>query len=179
MVVAFTAMGGTQALAAGDGQSSAPKTFSVSVKGWVPGFGRGELEPFIAKEMDQAAVAGWHFIPAPADAAAAPDRVEWRFKPNRYAGGLTYRRTGIVRRIDRIFGKHRLVSVEARLYRNGEYELRESAQPTIQGGPRDADLQKQIMDMTRSLESASNPGVEPNSDPLPASNVADLVMPSH
>lgn len=176
MAVAFTAMGGTQAMAAGDGQPPASKTVSVSVKGWVPGFGRGALEPFVANEMDQAAVAGWQFIPAPADAAAAPDRVEWRFKPNRYAGGLTYRRTGIVRRIDKIFGKHRLVSVEVRLYRNGEYELVESAQPTIQGGPRDADLQRQIMDMTRSLESASNPAAQPNSDPLPASNVADLVV---
>ncbi len=163
MVAALIAPAGVRAIAACSEQPSSPDTITVFVEGWVPGFERGELQPFIAKEMNTAAVTGWHFAPAPSHAVPAPDRVEWRFKPNPYAGGLTERHTGVEREIDKIFGTHRLLSVEVRLYRHGEYQLLESAQPRVQGGPRDADLQKQIVDMTKSLESASNPGAEPKS----------------
>ncbi len=163
LVVACIALGGAEAIAAGTDQPPAGDSVAVSVEGWVPGFERGELQPFIAAQMNAAGLAGWHFVPAPANAAPEPDRVEWRFKPNPYAGGLTYRHPGILREIDKIFGSHRLVSVEVRLYRNGDYQLLESAQPTIQGGSRDADLQKQIVDLTKSLESAANPGAGPKS----------------
>ena len=155
----------TLALAAAFGgpAAMASDSVAVSVEGWVPGFEKGELQPFVAKQMNEAGIAGWHFASAGTGTAPAPDRVEWRFKPNPYAGGLTYRHPGILREIDKIFGSHRLISVEVRLYRNGEYQLLESAQPTVQGGPRDADLQKQIVALTKSLESAANPGARPAS----------------
>ncbi len=163
MLGVTVALGETRAFADGIDPSPAPEAVSVSVEGWVPGFERGELQPFIARQMNNAGLAGWHFVPAADNAAAAPDRVEWRFKPNPYAGGPAYHRTGMMREIDKIFGTHRPVSVEIRLYRHGEYQLLESAQPTIQGGPRDADLQKEIVALTKSLESASDPGAHPKS----------------
>jgi hypothetical protein len=136
---------------------------SVSVQGWLPGFDTKDLPPFIAEEMNAAAVAGWRFAPAGDGASQAPNRVEWRFKPNPYAGGPTLHRLGFVREIDQIFGVHRPISVEVRLYINGEYQLLESAEPTLQGGTRDPDLRKQIVTLTQSLASAANPGTPPKS----------------
>jgi hypothetical protein len=131
---------------------------TVVVQGWVPGFGKPELPPFIANEMNEAGVADWRFVPAASDAQPAPNRIEWRFKPNPYAGGITLHRPGGEREIDQTFGVHRPISVEVRLYLNGEYQLLESAQPTLQGGARDRDLQQEIISLTRMLSNAANVG---------------------
>jgi hypothetical protein len=55
------------------------------------------------------------------------------------------------RMAERIFGVHRPITIEARLYLNGEYEALVEKQVVIQGGPNDPDLAKAVASLTQNL----------------------------
>ncbi|WP_044561793.1 hypothetical protein [Azospirillum sp. B4] len=153
------ALGGMSPVARAQG---AP--LAVTAIGELPGFQPREVAPFLAIVMNTAGKntpgGGQSFaavgpIPSAPPDRAAPDRVEWTFRPNPYAGGAS-RTLGPPRSTaSRLFGVHRLISVELRLYRDGRYQTQVFGQVEVQGGRRDADLQTFVCDMTRRLLDAA------------------------
>jgi hypothetical protein len=107
------------------------------------------LSRFLAAHMAETGIADWRFAPATCDAVAA-DRVEWSFKLNPYAGGEV---RSFVRphMADRTFAAHRPITIEARLYLNGEYQTLVKKQAVIQGGPDDPDLAAEVASVTQNL----------------------------
>ena len=135
------------ALAAGDAGSSAGNTtLAVATTDRLPGFSRAGLASYVAEQMRDAHLTDWRFQPAAAN-ASPPDRVEWTFKFNPFAGGAV-RQIAPMAEIERMFGVHRLVTIEARLYLGGEYQTVAFGQATIQGGPHDASLAAAIEKVT-------------------------------
>ena len=99
--------------------------------------------------MADAHLTDWRFEPA-ADHSSAPDRIEWSFKLSPYAGGevRSFTRPHLA---DRTFGAHRPITIEARLYLNGEYQALVEKQAVIQGGPDDTDLAAAVASVTQNL----------------------------
>jgi hypothetical protein len=93
---------------------------------------------YLSQQMEQVRFSEWRFEPAGAN-GLAPDRVEWSFTMNPYAGGE--QRSFVRPHMEqRIFGAHRPVTIEARLYLSGEYQTMveqqaTSAVPTIRKSP--------------------------------------------
>ena len=52
---------------------------------------------------------------------------------------------------ERIFGVHRPITIEARLYLNGKYQILVEKQAVIQGGPDDPDLAAAVASVTQNL----------------------------
>jgi hypothetical protein len=52
---------------------------------------------------------------------------------------------------ERIFAAHRSITIEARLYLNGEYQTLVKKQAVIQGGPDDPDLAAEVISVTQNL----------------------------
>lgn len=126
----------------------------VEGSGAVPGFHSSELRRYLTLHMAEAQPANWRFEPAAADDAPAPDRVEWRFKLNPYAGGEV--RSFVRPHMDqKIFGVHRPITIEARLYLNGEYQTLVEGQAIIEGGPDDPDFAAAVASLTQRLLSPS------------------------
>jgi hypothetical protein len=100
--------------------AAAASTLEVEASNVLPGFHRSELTRYLAQHMAEARLSDWRFEPAAGDSVAA-DRVEWSFKLNPYAGGEVRRVGGSLSREGRL-GSHRPVTIEARLYLNGEYQ---------------------------------------------------------
>jgi hypothetical protein len=124
-------------------------TLEVGATGGLPGFHSGELRRYLALHMAGSRLGDWRFEPA-ADDAAAPNRVIWTFKRNPYAGGEV-RSVGRPDMAERTFGIHRPITIEARLYLNGEYQTLVEGQAIIQGGPEDRDLAAAVASLTQSL----------------------------
>ena len=99
-----------------------PDQVKVNVLLMGGGFGRRlEVDGIVvAARMAETRLPDWRFEPA-ADNGSAANRVEWSFKLNPYAGGevRNFARTS---GYEREFGFHRPITVEARLYLNGEYQ---------------------------------------------------------
>ena len=129
--------------------AGAPLTLQVEASNTLPGFHLGDLPRYLALHMAEARLADWRFEPA-AHKGSAPDRVEWSFKSNPYAGGevRTFVRPHMP---ERIFAAHRPITIEARLYLNGEYQTLVSKQAVIQGGPGDPDLAAAVAGVTQDL----------------------------
>jgi hypothetical protein len=129
--------------------AAAPVTLQVGAAHGLPGLHHSALARFIAAQMAGAGLADWRFEPL-ADNAVAADRVEWTFRLNPYAGGavrnFAHRSTDEWR-----FGVHRPITIEARLYLNGEYQTLVEKQAVIQGGPDDPDLAAAVASVTQSL----------------------------
>jgi hypothetical protein len=66
--------------------AAAPLTLQVEVSDTLSGFHLGDLPRYLALHMAEARLVDWRFEPA-ADKGSAPDRIEWKFKLNPYAGG--------------------------------------------------------------------------------------------
>ena len=129
---------------------AAATLLDVETSGPVPGFHSSELRGYLGSHMAEAQLTDWRFEPATAGVAAAPDRVEWRFKLNPYAGGEV--RSFVRPHMDqKIFGVHRPITIEARLYLNGEYQTLVAQQVIIEGGPDDPDFAAAIASLTQSL----------------------------
>jgi hypothetical protein len=129
--------------------AGAPLTLQVEASDTLPGFHLGDLSRYLALHMAEARLADWRFEPA-AGKDSAPDRVEWKFKLNPYAGGEV--RNFIRPHMDeRIFSAHRPVTIEARLYLNGEYQTLVEKQVIIQGGADDPDLAAAVSAVTQNL----------------------------
>jgi hypothetical protein len=99
--------------------------------------------------MADAGLADWRFEPA-TDSGPAANRVEWSFKLNPYAGGGV-RNFGPSSMNESRAGVHRPVTIEARLYLNGEYQTLVEKQAIIQGGSDDPDLAAAVAAVTQNL----------------------------
>jgi hypothetical protein len=132
-------------------------TIAVQATGELPGFRIGEAAPYLAAEMATAGISAWHFVPRD-PGLAAPNRIEWTFELLPYAGGEVRRffpMPEAQRTMDvHLQGTHRLISAQARLYLNGEYQTVTFGQEAVQGGADDPDLTAFLVRTTRSLESA-------------------------
>jgi hypothetical protein len=115
----------------------------------LPGLHNSELSRFLAAHMADARLAEWRFEPAQGK-ITAPNRVEWTFRLNPYAGGGVRQ---FVREpaAEQGFGVHRPVTVEARLYLNGEYQTLVERQAMIRGGPDDLEFAAAVATATESL----------------------------
>lgn len=126
-------------------------TLKVEASNGLPGFHRAKLSRHLASHMAEDGLADWCFEPA-AEAGPAPNRVEWNFKLNPYAGGEVRR---FARSLidERGFHAHRPITIEARLYLNGVYQARVEKQAIIDegGGPNDPHLVEVVASLTRSL----------------------------
>jgi hypothetical protein len=135
--------------------SAAASLVKVEESGAVPGFhSSGQLRRYLAFHMAEAEPADWRFEPAVAGDSPAPDRVKWRFRLNPYAGGEV---RSFVRphMEDKTFGVHRPITIEARLYLNGEYQRLAKEKAIIQGGPDDPDLAAAVASLAQNLLSPS------------------------
>ena len=134
--------------------SASASLLKVEGLGGVPGFNGPELRRYLTLHMAEAQPANWHFEPAAAGDTPAPDRVKWRFKLGPYAGGEV--RTFVPRQMDDVtFGVHRPITIEARLYLNGNYQTLVKEKAIIQGGPDDPDLTAAVVNLTQNLLSPS------------------------
>jgi hypothetical protein len=108
---------------------SASTTLKVTAVDTLPGFHLADLPRYLALHMADAHLTDWRFEPA-ADHSSAPDRIEWSFKFSPYAGGevRSFTRPHLA---DRTFGAHRPITIEARLYLNGEYQALVEKQAVI------------------------------------------------
>src|SRR5262249_31530353 len=99
---------------------ASPLTLQVETSDTLPGFHRGDVPRYLALHMAEAKLADWRFEPTKGD-SAAPDRVEWSFRLNPYAGGEvhSFARPHMA---ERTFAAYRSVTIEVRLYLNGEYQ---------------------------------------------------------
>lgn len=129
--------------------AQAPTTLQVEAVHGLPGLNHSALSRFLAAHMADAGLPDWRFQPAKAD-SEAPDRVEWTFRLNPYAGG------GVRRFVpepvaEEGFGVPRPVTIEVRLYLNGEYQTLVERQAMIQGGPNDPGFGAAVASATESL----------------------------
>ena len=129
--------------------AAAQVTLQVGASQGLPGLHHAALSRFLAAHMADAGLADWRFEPA-AGSGPAADRVEWSFKLNPYAGGGA-RSFGPPSMNEWRAGVHRPVTIEARLYLNGEYQTLVEAQALVQGGPDDPDLAAAVAAVTRDL----------------------------
>lgn len=129
--------------------AGAPLTLQVEATDTLPGFHSGALPRYLALHMAEARLADWRFEPATGMGVAA-DRVEWSFKLKPYAGGevRTFARPHMA---ERTFAAYRSVTIEAKLYVNGEYQTLVEKQAVIEGGPNDPNLAAAVVDATENL----------------------------
>jgi hypothetical protein len=130
-------------------KAEAPITLKVEAFHGLPGLHHSALCRFLAAQMTDARLADWRFEPGEGD-GAAPNRVEWTFKLNPYAGGEVRQ---FVREpvAEQGFGVHRPVTIEVRLYLNGEYQTLFEQQAMVQGGPNDLELAAAVASATQGL----------------------------
>jgi hypothetical protein len=120
----------------------------VETSGALPGFRSADLPRYIAQQMAEARLANLRFQPMAG--GHPPNRVEWSFKLDPYAGGevrsFAHQSTG-----ERLFGVHRPVTIKARLYLRGKYRRLVSEQVIIEGGRHDPDLAATVAHLTEDL----------------------------
>ena len=131
------------------GNAAAPITLTVEAFHGLPGLHHSALSRFLAAHMADAGLADWRFEPPQAD-AEAPNRVEWTFRLNPYAGGevRSFMRAAVS---EQGFGVRRPVTIEVRLFLNGEYQTLVERQATIQGGPNDPEFAAAVAGATEGL----------------------------
>jgi hypothetical protein len=127
--------------------AAASITLKVEASNGLPGFNRADLSRYLALRMAEASLADWRFEVA--ENGPAPDRVEWSFKLNPYAGGEV-RRSGPE---GRIFHVRRPITIEVRLYLNGEYKVTVEKQGIIDegSGRNDPHLAEAVASVTQTL----------------------------
>jgi hypothetical protein len=130
-------------------KAEAPVTLKVEAFHGLPGLHHSALCRFLAAHMTDARLVDWRFEPGEGD-GAAPNRVEWTFKLNPYAGGEVRQ---FVREpvAEQGFGVHRPVTIEVRLYLNDQYQALVERQAMVQGGPNDTELAAAVASATESL----------------------------
>lgn len=148
-------------------RSAEPITLKVEALHGLPGLHHSAMSRFLAAHMADTGLAGWRFEPAQGD-IAAPNRVEWTFKLNPYAGGevRTFMPAPIA---EQGFGVRRPVTIEVRLYLNGEYQTLVERQAMIKGGPNDSEFAAAVVSATGSLLGPSGAYRTIDTGPHPAS----------
>jgi hypothetical protein len=136
-------------MAAGMVPASAQVTLQVLSYHGLPGLHHSALSRFLVAEMARAGLAEWRFVP-PWGAGIAADRVEWSFKLNPYAGGGVRHFVHSAYAEDEA-GERRPVTIEARLYRKGQYQTLVETQGAVRGDPDDSDLIAAVLAATRNL----------------------------
>jgi hypothetical protein len=133
----------------GSADAETPITLKVEAQHGLPGLNHSDLRRFLAVHMADARLADWRFEPAEAD-IAAPNRVEWTFRLNPYAGGEVrqFVRPPVA---EEAFGVHHPVTIEVRLYLNNKYQTLVERQAKIRGGPNDLELATAVTRATESL----------------------------
>jgi hypothetical protein len=133
--------------------AAASSTLEVEASNVLPGFHRGDLPRYLAQHMAEARLSDWHFEPGAGNTRAA-DRVEWSFRLNPYAGGEV---RSFARSLfgERKFDAPRPITIEARLYLNGEYQTIVEEQAIVRGGPNDPDLAAVVAKITQNLLGSS------------------------
>ncbi len=140
-------------------QAQGPANLSVTAIGEVPGIKPADLPGFLADVMNAAPHNPVKFSPA-VEPRAPADRIEWRFKPNAYAFGVS-RYLGPGRSTaENLFGVHRICSVEARLFRAGLYQKLVFGQLELSGGANDQGLIRFVQQQTGILLDGSSGGPE-------------------
>lgn len=126
-----------------------PITLKVEAFHGLPGLHHSALSRLLAAQMAEAGLADWRFEPAEDDTEAL-DRVEWTFRLNPYAGGevRNFMRAPVSRQG---FGVRRPVTIEVRLYLNGQYQTLVERQAMVQGGPNDPEFAAAVASATESL----------------------------
>jgi hypothetical protein len=126
-----------------------PITLKVETTNGLPGLHHSALSRYLPAHMAEARLADWRFESAEGD-ASAPNRVEWTFKWNPYAGGEVGTFAHTLASELRL-GVRRPITIEARLYLNGQYQTLVEKQAIIQGGPDDPDLVTAVASVTENL----------------------------
>lgn len=99
--------------------------------------------------MARIGLTDWRFEPAAGDRVAA-DRVEWTFKLNPYAGGEVRSFVHTLSHEEGFVGRCP-ITIEARLYLDGEYQTLVEQQAVVRGSPDDPDLAAAVASATRNL----------------------------
>jgi hypothetical protein len=131
------------------GIATAAQMLQVEVPDGLPGFPRADLQRFLALHMAESRLADWRFEPAPIK-DSAPDRVEWKFRLNPYAGGEV-RSFGRSHTAQSSFATHRPITIEALLYLNGEYQTLVERQAVTPDGPNDPEFGAAVVSVTQNL----------------------------
>jgi len=126
-----------------------PITLKVEATSGLLGVHHSALSRYLAMHMTDAGLADWRFEAAEGDVAAR-HRVEWMFRLNPYAGGEV-RNLAHTLASERRFGGHRPITIEARLYLNGQYQTLVEIQAIVRGGPDDPDLAAAVAKVTDDL----------------------------
>jgi hypothetical protein len=126
-----------------------PITLKVAALHGLPGLHHSTLSRFLAAHMADAGLANWRFEPAEAD-TEAPNRVEWTVRLNPYAGGEVRNFVRVLINEGR-FAVHRPLTIEVRLYLNGQYQTLVEGQAMVQGGPNDPEFAAAVASATESL----------------------------
>jgi hypothetical protein len=128
---------------------AAASSLEVEGSGTVPGFySSKQLRGYLSLHMAETQPVNWRFEPAATGDAPALDRVKWRFKLGPYAGGEV--RT-FVPPFTETIGVHRPITIEARLYLNGEYQAHVKKTAIVEGGPDDPALAAAVASLTQDL----------------------------
>ena len=134
----------------------ADSDFAIAVQGSgeLPGFRMADAGPYLARQMNEAGIAGWQFVPQ--GGFVDSNRVELRFELMPYAGGQVRRFFPMPEgRVEtHLQGTHRLISVQARLYLNNEYQTVVMGTATVQGGADDPELAEFLVRLGKTLGSA-------------------------
>ncbi|HEX4026604.1 MAG TPA: hypothetical protein VHX18_03215 [Rhizomicrobium sp.] len=132
-------------------------TIAVIAAGNLPGFRTEDAGPWLAARMAEAGLDHWRFVSGD-PAHAPPNRIEWDFEVLPYAGGEVRRFFPMAESqgpMDvHIQGRHHLISAEAKLFLDGEYQTVTLAQQAVKGGAEDQDLIDFIISTTRMLDNA-------------------------
>jgi hypothetical protein len=126
-----------------------PVTLQVVALHGLLGFHHSALSRFLAAQMAGIGLPGWRFVPPTGNGVPA-DRVEWTFKLNPYAGGGVRSFVQTLSHGEEFAGR-RPVTIEARLYLDGEYQTLVAEQATVRGSPDDPDLVAAVASVTRNL----------------------------
>ena len=120
----------------------------VGAAGTPPGFQEAVLPQYLARHMTDAGLAEWRFEPAIGEGLPA-NYVLWTFRLKPYDGGEVYSHHPFHPSRGTSSGLYS-VTLEARLYLNGEYQTLAAGQ-ALMSGPHDRHLALAVTDITRNL----------------------------
>jgi len=118
----------------------------VEASGTVPGFTSGQLNAYLARRMQEEAVAPWQFSPRKQGSAPAPNRVVWAFKSLRVDW-----KPGAHKGFPSPTNSVTYLSAEVKLYLKDTYQMTMITQPTVSGGSDDDVLAEMVHKVAHTL----------------------------
>lgn len=134
------------------GQASQPLAVVVVAHGSVPGVRDADLNRFLADTMNAGVQGPWRFEPAPSGGSTkAPNRIEWSIRSMASAEG-TVRNFGFARAaIDRMMGRHQILSIEATLFLGDQYQTASHSEVPATKEAQNPELAADVVRSTRQL----------------------------